>query len=222
MLIVGAGMAGCLAGVLNPRATIIEAAREFKQNHDAVLRFRDDAITKQVGIPFKKVKVHKAVYSLNDGFVPLTPRLSNLYSRKVTDGKISDRSILNMDAVERYIAPSNFHEMLADMCGNRIEYNSQFIFDELTRKALHQIISTIPMHKMIEILDPLGTTFEIDSIEFKYRPIGVIRYNVPNCDVCQTVYFPEHNTNIYRATLTGEDLLVEHILGTKGEQEHVS
>jgi hypothetical protein len=65
MYIVGAGMAGCLAGVLNPTATIYEAAESFQQNHDAVLRFRDDQVSKQVGIPFKKVKVRKGIYATN-------------------------------------------------------------------------------------------------------------------------------------------------------------
>jgi hypothetical protein len=203
MYIVGAGMAGCLAGVLNPTATIYEAAESFQQNHDAVLRFRDDQVSKQVGIPFKKVKVRKGIYATNSLVQP-SIKWANMYSVKVTRGKIMDRSIWDMEASTRYVAPSDFHEMLADMCGKRILYNSEYDFvHHATNK--YKIVSTIPMNKLAEAMN-----YNMQS-EFKYQPIRVDRFKISDCDVYQTIYFPAFDTPIYRMTLTGEDLIVESI-----------
>ena len=57
MYILGAGMAGLLAGWINPIAEILEAAPKIQQNHKALFRCKTDAISKYTGIPFKKVKV---------------------------------------------------------------------------------------------------------------------------------------------------------------------
>ena len=204
MLIVGAGMAGCLAGTMYPNAKIIEAADSFQRNHDAVLRFRDDSVSKQVGIPFKKVKVHKAIYTSHGGFVQPNIRFANWYSMKVTHGKISDRSIWNLEPSTRYVAPSEFHEMLEDMCHDRITYGESF---GATPNSLHDcVISTIPMNKLMEILD-----YQVDC-EFEHWPIKVDRFKVVDCDVHQTVYFPELNEPVYRMTLTGDDLIIESMI----------
>jgi hypothetical protein len=44
--------------------------------------------------------------------------------------------------------------------------------------------------------------------EFKRRNVHVFKFRVANCDVFQTLYFPYGNL-FYRATLTGEELLLE-------------
>lgn len=208
-IIIGAGMAGCLAGVLDPTAIIYEAAPALPAAHRAVLRFREDKISRATGIPFKKVNVRKAIWH-NEQEVQPTPRLANLYSRKVT-GKILDRSIWNIEPVTRYIAPENFHQMLGDMCNNRIEFNSpvetidsNYIWingDQLVRLNI-PIISTIPMPILAK------ATHSSLTEDFKFQSINVTRFKIPDCDVYQTVYYPDMGC-IYRATLTGEDLIVE-------------
>lgn len=198
-------MAGCLAGVLNPTATIYEAAESFQQNHDAVLRFRDDQVSKQVGISFKKVKVRKGIYATNSLVHP-SIKWANMYSVKVTKGRIMDRSIWNMEASTRYVAPSDFHEMLADMCGNRIKYGIEFKFKEFKNATHHEkIISTIPMYKLADAM-----CYHMRS-EFNFKSIKIDRFKIYDCDVYQTIYFPAPGTPIYRMTLTGEDLIVESI-----------
>lgn len=113
-----------------------------------------------------------------------------------------DRSIWNTEASTRYVAPSDFHEMLADMCHNRIEYGCQYDFKSHMQE---RCISTIPMNRLAEAFD-----YHMRS-DFNYKPIQVDRFKVLGSDVYQTIYYPSHDTNIYRITLTGEDLIVESI-----------
>ena len=200
MLIIGAGMAGCIAGIVNPKAKIIEAQDNTALNHRAVLRFRSDAISKVTGIPFRKVKVTKGIWYQGHE-APLSPRMISLYSQKVL-GCITSRSITNIDPVERYIAPPDFHAQLIDMLGNRIEFNSRV--DSLDFGD-RNIISTMPMQSLLNILN-----LEC-SLEFLHQPITTTRWHVAGCGLHATVYYPEQVTPVYRATLTGEDLIIEHM-----------
>ncbi len=221
MIVLGAGMSGCLFGALNKDAIIYEAQEDIPDNHNAVLRFREDKISKATGIPFKKVKVRKAIWS-DDCEINPSPRLSNLYSQKVT-GKISDRSINNIDPVERYIAPSDFSMILADMCHGRIHFNhkvkkietSLITFgignvvdfnDNIIDRNRTPIISTMPMRVLSKV-----TSISIEQ-DFNFKSINVSRYKIKDCDVYQTIYYPYPSLGIYRATLTGEDLIIESTL----------
>jgi len=217
MKILGAGMAGCLMGVLNPGAEIYEAATGLPNTHRAVLRFRDDKISKTTGIPFKKVKVYKSIWA--DGKERmLGAQWMNKYSQKVT-GKIQPRSIVNLDTVERYIAPSDFHNMLADRLGDNIHFNH--CVESITSGAIYfnnapafqrfdePIVSTIPMNVMADLV---REAFDTDKVlDFNHQPITVTRFTIKDCDVYQTIYYPKFNTPVYRATLTGENLIVESI-----------
>ena len=72
-------------------------------------------------IPFKKVKVTKAIKY--DKQIITEPNLffSNMYSQKVTDSVLQLRSIDNLDQVQRYIAPQNLIEQMS--IGIDIDYN---------------------------------------------------------------------------------------------------
>lgn len=211
MIILGAGMAGCLAGALNPKATILEANDEIPNHHKAVLRFRDDKISRALGIDFKTVTVRKAIWFDGKEAAP-SPRMSNLYSKKVT-GKILDRSINNLETVTRYIAPSDFHNIVGDMCHGRITFGKRV--NSIGTKTISAtnypaiirngeiIISTMPMPVLLEIM---GVKHNQD---FSHAPISVTRFEVPNCDIHQTIYYPDHDLSIYRATLTGDQLIIE-------------
>ena len=82
MIIFGAGIAGCLAGIINPKAQIIERG-SGKSSHKAVLRFRTNDISKVTGIPFKKVSVKKTIWYEDVEHNIITPRLAALYGKKV-------------------------------------------------------------------------------------------------------------------------------------------
>lgn len=213
-IILGAGMAGCLAGVLDPKAIILEASAEPTQQHKAVLRFREDKISKVTGIPFRKVLVRKAIW-MNGREVEPTPRICNLYSQKVT-GKILDRSIRSIEPVERFVAPDDFHIQLAEQCKSRIKYDSPATrigkerinllgSQTIDRAQDEPIISTIPMPVLMSVLRVKNNE------RFDFQPITVNRYKVPGADVFQTIYFPSGETPVYRATMTGDDLIVESV-----------
>ena len=120
--IIGAGLSGLLAASQFPEARIYERwPRETIKSHKALLRFRSDKIGRALGIPFKEVTVHKAIWS-EGKFVQPNPKVCNQYSLKVA-GTIEDRSIWNIDTCKRWIAPENLHDLLLKRFKDRIEWN---------------------------------------------------------------------------------------------------
>ena len=216
-IILGAGMAGCLAGVLDPKAIILEAAPEPTASHKAVLRFREDKISKVTGIPFRPVMVRKAIW-MDGREVEPTPRVCNLYSQKVT-GKILDRSIRSIEPVQRFVAPDDFHLQLVEQCRARTKYNSpveaigkkqvRIKNGVVERSPDEPILSTIPMPLLAAMLGIQHNE------KFDFQPITVNRYKVPGADVFQTIYFPSDETPVYRATMTGDDLIIESVAATE-------
>lgn len=204
MNILGAGLSGLLAGALDRRATIFEAQPKLPHNHWAVLRFREDKIGRALNIPFRRVRVLKAVCV--DGVVTsvVTPAIANLYSRKAI-GAITSRSILDLEPVDRYIAPGDLIPRLAEMCEGRINLGYPGDIETLRkwRAAGKKIISTIPLPAMLNMI---GAKHEL---EFMRAPIRVNRYRVEGADAFQTIYFPSPKTPVYRATLTGDELILE-------------
>jgi len=53
---------------------------------------------------------------------------------------------------------------------------------------------------------------EVPQLEFERSAINVARWRVPNCDVYQTIYFPESDLRVFRASITGDILIVESIM----------
>ena len=64
-------------------------------------------------------------------------------------------------------------------------------------------ISTAPLPV---VLSELGIQTEL---QFERAPITVVRCRVRGADVFQTVYFPDEETPMYRASITGETLIIE-------------
>jgi len=211
MYILGAGMAGCIAAILNPKARVLEGAESPPDNHNAVLRFRTDKIAQVTGLEFKKVLVRKAIWFEDVLYDRCTPLMGNLYSRKIS-GRLLPRSIWNLEPVERYVAQPDFHMELLSMLGNRVLYSQQvdhigkdvmlangYVFP----REVAPIISTMPMSALAQV-----TGLELPA-KLKYAPIHTKRFRVADCDVHQTIYFPDPANSLYRATLTGGDLILE-------------
>jgi hypothetical protein len=207
MIIIGAGLAGLLAGNVFQRAAIFEAGPSSQVLHKAVLRFRSPAVGNAAGIDFRKVLVHKGIW-VDGEFVKPSIQLANSYSKKVIN-RLADRSIWKQEPVERFIAPEDLVTQLAERCGNRIEWNTP-----VTRELLfdhEQSISTMPMPLLAAMLyDEPGQNFTMP--EFNYAPIAVKRWRVKGADVFQTIYYPESIMPVYRASITG-DLLVAEFMG---------
>ena len=197
MQIIGAGLAGLLAGNIMQRAKLFEAGPEDQVNHKAVLRFRSSAVGDAIGIEFRPVTVHKGIW-FDGKFVQPNIQLANLYSQKVIN-KIIDRSIWNIEPAQRWIAPNDLVAQMAERCHGRIEWNTN------VQQLQPDTISTIPMPTLAKLL---GVQ---DAPAFQYAGITVRRWRVQDADAFQTIYFPSTATNLYRATLTGSLLVAEYV-----------
>lgn len=209
MIIYGSGMAGLLAANMLRRfqPEVREMQKELPDNHGALLRFRSDAVERVTGQPFKRVMVHKAVKHDGELRTEANLKIANLYSRKVTGAAMS-RSVMNLAPGERYIAPPDFISTMAQdvnilfntpVTGGDI-YNQEF-------KDRPPIISTIPMPTMMDLV---GWN---EKPEFRWLPIWSFRAKIadPVTDVYQTIYYPDGDTCYYRASITGDQLIVEYI-----------
>lgn len=211
MIILGAGLSGLIAATQLPNATVVEANDRAALSHKAVLRFRSDALSRLTGIPFRKVTVRKSIW-MDGSHRAVNLELANLYSYK-TNGKYLDRSIWNLDPVERFIAPEDLAHQMVDLIGDhRFRWNecvTPSMLEGLV-KIESQIISTIPLPKMLSMLvgGPL-LEWHGDIPKFDYKGINVSRYRVPGADVFQTVYYPSPELGVYRASMTGDLLIIE-------------
>lgn len=216
MIIYGAGMAGLLAANMLRRfnPTVREAQASLPDNHGALLRFRSDAVERATGMPFKRVTVHKAVKI--DGVLRTSAdlRISNMYSQKVSE-EVMTRSVMNLTPGERYIAPDDFIATMA--AGATIEYDQALGSEDLyacLEGMYGPVISTVPMPVMMDIVG-----WE-DKPEFHYLPIWSYKARIlaPVTRVYQTVYYPEHELPYYRASITGDQLIIEYTMELKPEE----
>jgi len=203
--IYGAGMSGLLAAHMLRRfePVVYEAAPELPNNHAALLRFRSNAVAEATGIPFKKVWVQKAVMGENGDLQDYaTIKDQNCYSLKVS-GEVKGRSIANLAPGERYIAPEDFISQLSK--GLNIQYSSPL--ERVVGHSNVPMISTIPMNMLMKIA---GWS---DMPEFKYQEIITLSatINDPKIDIYQTIYYPYADIPAYRASLTGNKLIIEFI-----------
>jgi hypothetical protein len=193
MIILGAGLSGCIASLMIPGSQVYEPT-EYPRKHQALLRFKNDEISKALGIPFKKVKVYKGIRH-NDNFVQLSPHYITRYARK-TSQFLSHRSICNLDTEERYIAPKDFHEILLSTVKPRCNYNINTI-----KELNGPMISTLPINVLAEVLD-------VNIPPLRFSSIYISRYRIPDCDMHMTYYFTG-STFVYRASIVEDELIIE-------------
>jgi hypothetical protein len=216
MIIFGAGLAGCIAGIMNADATILEGSSEHRPNHQALLRFRSPIVSEVTGVPFEKVHVQKAIWFEGKERDP-SPRFTALYSRKVTGG-VSRRSIYNIDDEVRYIAPRDFHTILIRRLLNRLIFDFKVQAVGVTgvvgendryqpREAKEPIITTLPLPTMA-LITGYSSILEEFSGE-RSKPIEVYRSTIPGCNIHTTVYYPQFDSPVYRSSITGDQLIIE-------------
>lgn len=207
MNIYGAGMAGLLAANMLRRfqPVVHEAQAELPNNHEALLRFRSDAVSKATGIPFRKVDVIKCISFQGRTFSHPDIKVNNLYSHKVT-GEYRVRSIGDCRPAERYIAPPDFIAQMAKTC--RIKYDSPLTSDILNHctEDSAPVISTIPMPGLMNLVN-----WESMPV-FKFLAIWSqwLTIERPHTDVYQTIYYPDPALPYYRASITGNRLIIEY------------
>lgn len=204
MRIVGAGLAGLLAAHAWPQAQVFEAQSEPLAAHKALLRFRGEAVSQLTGIEFRKVTVRKGIW-VDGVFVQPSIQNANWYAQKVTGELVSDRSIWNLDPVQRYIAPESFYQQLVEAVGKRITWGAEFDWGSCS--PTNPIISTAPLPV---VLKGIGSSASAAG-RFLRAGIVVRRYRVAHADVFQTLYYPSQLTSTYRASITGSLLIVEEM-----------
>jgi len=204
--IVGAGLSGLIAAHAWPNARVFERDTEPHQHHKALLRFRGEGVAALTGIEFRRVTVRKAIWSAGSYCAP-TIALANAYSAKVIGRIMNDRSIWNLDPVERWIAPDDLYAQLVENIGARISWGVDFDLEGAASRAGQHTISTIPMPAALK---KLGEAYG-DDLTFASSSITVRRYRVADCDVFQTVYVPDVDVPLYRASITGNTLIAESI-----------
>jgi hypothetical protein len=179
----------------------LEAAPEPREMHRAVLRFRNDSVSRLTGVEFKKVRVRKGIWS-GHAFREPNIKLANMYAQKVLGHLAGERSIWNLDAADRFIAPQDFYEQLIDATRDRVTWGLPVDYNVPGRK-----ISTAPLPVVLGLLK--GKKGLPSDIVFNRSPIQVVRATVPGADVYQTVYFPDDDCPMYRASITGDQLIME-------------
>ena len=201
-VIVGAGLAGLLAAHAWPTAKVLERSPQPAQGHRALLRFRTDAVARLTGAEFRRVLVRKGIWA-DGGFCSPTIALANAYSLKTLGVTLGDRSIWNIDPVERFVAPETFYADLLGAVESRIEWGVDFAWDELRGE---KVVSTAPLPETLAKL----RLDDGENLNFLRSPIYVQRGQVRGADVYQTVYFPGlRETPLYRASITGSTLIME-------------
>jgi hypothetical protein len=204
LIIIGAGMAGLLAGNMLRRRSlqVVERQAKLPNNHHAVLRFRTTRVSEQVHVPFRPVTVFKSI----DEKDPI--KAAMLYARKVT-GRYEVRSLINLQPSERYIAPPNLVEMMAE--GLDIAYGVDGLAycapAQREKMEMSPIISTLPMPMLMDALEWRG-----DRPDFKHVAGFVIKIKIKNCDVFATKYYCQGDyPQLYRASMTGDNMILEFV-----------
>lgn len=202
-------MAGLLAASMlrRLRPVVYERQTLLPDNHGALLRFRSDLVARETGMPFRQVRVLKAVKSGGRLRPVSTLADANLYSYKVT-GAVEPRSVLDLAPCDRYIAPPDFLRGLAN--GADITYGREMTGQDLFELRLPSdddaVISTIPMPVLMQIAGWQNPP------RFDYRPVWSVALDFvdPRVDVYQTIYYPEPEVPYYRASMTGARLILEY------------
>jgi len=197
MKIVGAGLAGLLAGRMlsfrNP--LVFERQTGLPNNHSAVLRFRTSAVGDVLNIPFKEVTMIKTHHPWKNAVAD-----SMAYSFKNTGTLRSDRSIIaGATVATRWIAPPNLIPRMAQAL--TICYGEPFEFPKL--RTSEPIISTVPMPVLMQ---ELGYPF---PVSFDHTPGLNIRATIVDCDAYISLLVPDPKYPFARISITGDELIVE-------------
>lgn len=202
MIIVGAGLSGLIAASMMRDACsgIYEQQDSLPNNHSALLRFKTSVVGDAVGIPFRKVKVMKAI---KDPSNPVQDAIN--YSTKVT-GRPAIRSITtaNGQIEDRYISPDDMISRLGAQAEGKVHFGKSMV-DAINDAGGKKIISTIPMPALMDIL---GWK---EKPEFNSRPGWTITVDCKDTDVCATLYYPQPHKTQYRASVTGSKIIVEGV-----------
>lgn len=199
MNVIGAGLAGLLAGVMlrSDLAAVWEAQNTVPNNHGAVLRFRSSVVGDTVGVPFKKVKVLKASHHY------MNPVADAFWYSYKTNGTWAIRSSITAtsELIERYIAPHDLISRMASHINGKLRLGARV--NEGLFSDGNPIISTIPMPALMAQLRWRDIP--------KFRSVGnrVISFTVPGLDAYASLYVPDPDMTPTRISITGDKVIIE-------------
>lgn len=203
IIIIGAGMAGLLAANILRRheVQVVERQTALPNNHHAVLRFRSTRVSDACHIPFRKVKVFKAC----DEQDPI--RAAMLYAKKVT-GRYEVRSLINLEPCERWIAPPNLiQQMEASVPPVAYGVDGSLYLNPKDRLPDGvPIVSTLPMPVLMDLLE-----YEGPRPDFTSREGFTLTATIAGCDIFATRYYARGDGTMYRASITGNRLILEFV-----------
>jgi hypothetical protein len=228
VIIVGAGMAGLIAHQVfsssNYTVKTFEAAPSSPlSNHKAVFRVRDPNIRSILQCDLERVDVDKAVFFCGSLQSSFSIESSNLYSLKLYRS-IEPRSLQSLGSVKRYLmsnikVPNSIyygrrltsitHSRTEDQHSRYIAHFTKDIGEKTTEETVEYdfLISTIPLPNLLRCADVTC------DIPLDCHPIFIIRGTLPwPSTVNQTIYFPDPNFKIYRATIQSRTFIAEGIL----------
>jgi hypothetical protein len=196
IIIIGAGMAGLLAANMLRRheLSVIERQSSLPNNHHAVLRFRSEAVSQQLHIPFRKVRVFKSC----DEADPIKAAIH--YAKKVT-GRYEVRSLIDLAPCDRFIAPPDLVQQMAH--GIRPAFDVEWDFNSPWSDP---IISTVPMEALMDILEYPGERPKFVSV-----PGWTVTATIQDCDMFVTRYITRSDRYPYRVSITGDQLIAEGV-----------
>jgi len=211
--IIGAGMAGLLAGnilrKIGHEVAILEGQAALPHNHTALLRFRSSVVGEAVGVPFRKVRVMKWSAPWRN---PIADTLS--YSMKCSGSMRTDRSITSMEEVsERWIAPSFFIQAMADKLDRMILYGQTWSAPRDLEDG--PTISTMPMPVLMKLLKYPGVVpffGHCHGFNLTIRLHG-------NVDAYGTIYVPSPDFVFNRVSITGRTMVAEFAFPGADEDE---
>ena len=203
--ILGGGQTALIAAImLSNRGYKVEIIddKPLQQTHFALLRFKTKTIEEETGIKCEEVEIKKAIYYNGQIYNESNIKFDNLYSQKVT-GKIQRRSIGNLGIGKRYIPPVDFFDQLISKC-KRMDVNyRQIECLGLPASTDDKIaISTLPMPSLYKRVNQ-------EEIKFEFEKVYVVEFNIKNCNVHQTIYYPSNihlKEPAYRISIIGNNI----------------
>ena len=213
MIIVGAGLSGLIAASMLREEVhaVYEMQPELPNNHSALLRFKSAVVGDATGIPFRKVNVMKSSHPWKN---PVADALA--YSKKVTGGyTLRSSTTAGGEIEDRYIAPHDFIPRLFEQVKHKIHFGQTLEQALVDAAELGMpVISTIPMNKLVQsnvvsgMINDLPIPLSLNN--FKFRTGYTLNVELPEeFDVCATVYIPDPDCQIYRASITERMLILE-------------
>ena len=213
VLIIGAGMAGSVAsgafGVYAPVNYDLRAGNE-ESEHKAVMRLRDVNVAKYLGVQVEPITVWKSVADEDRLLESADIRLNNLYSLKLY-GELGERSLRSLGRVQRWLIrgvprprDTQWNHRLVKLTPGLATFKCMGEYHEYSYDVC---ISTIPMRFALE-----AAGYHISRAQFESKSIYVWTATVKHkCTLHQTIYFPIFGTSVYRATLQGQQFIIESI-----------